>query len=155
MKELSRIAGAVQASTTPAVDAMAKQMKADGLDVVGFGTGEPDFDTPDNIKDSGILAIREGKTKYTPAAGLVPLRQAIADRLRLDYGLEYDYTQIVVASGAKHSVFITFCALLNPGDEVIVPAPYWVSYCEMVRMAGGTPVVIEAGEDQQFKITPQ
>ena len=155
MKPISSIAGEVRASTTLAVDALAKQMKADGLDVVGFGTGEPDFDTPDNIKAAGIKAIEEGKTKYTPAAGTIPLRQAVADRLKADCGLDYDYTQIVIASGAKHNVYVALCALLNPGDEAIVPAPYWVSYYEMVKMAGGVPVIITAGEDQDFKITPE
>ena len=155
MKELSRIASAVHASTTLAVDSLAKKMKADGLDVVGFGTGEPDFDTPDNIKEAGIRAIREGKTKYTPAAGLIPLRQAIADRLKADCGLEYDYTQIVVASGAKHNVFIALMTLLNPGDEVIIPAPYWVTYSEAVAMAGGVPVIVSCGEEQDFKMTAE
>ncbi len=155
MKELSRIASGVHASTTLAVDTKAKQMKADGLDVIGFGTGEPDFDTPDNIKDAAIRAINNGQTKYTPAAGLVSLRKAAAARLKTDCGVDYDYTQIVVASGAKHSVFITLCALLNPGDEVIVPAPYWVSYTEMIRMAGGVPVVVAADEAHHFKITAE
>ena len=155
MKPISSIAGEVRASTTLAVDALAKQMKADGLDVVGFGTGEPDFDTPDNIKAAGIKATEEGKTKYTPAAGIIPLRQAVADRLKADCGLDYDYTQVVIASGAKHNVYVALCALLNPGDEAIVPAPYWVSYYEMVKMAGGVPVIISAEEDQNFKITPE
>ena len=155
MKPISSIAGEVRASTTLAVDALAKQMKADGLDVVGFGTGEPDFDTPDNIKAAGIKATEEGKTKYTPAAGIIPLRQAVADRLKADCGLDYDFTQIVIASGAKHNVYVSLCALLNPGDEAIVPAPYWVSYYEMVKMAGGVPVIITAVEDQNFKITPE
>lgn len=154
MKPVSSIAGAVRASTTMAVDTLAKQMKADGLDVVGFGAGEPDFDTPDNIKDAAYKAIAENKTKYTPAAGIIPLRQAVAARLKADCGLEYDYTQIVVASGAKHSVFIALVTLLDPGEEVIIPAPYWVSYYEMAKMAGGVPVVITAAEAQQFKITP-
>ncbi|MBP8641013.1 MAG: pyridoxal phosphate-dependent aminotransferase [Oscillospiraceae bacterium] len=155
MKELSRMAGEVRASTTLAVDALAKQMQAEGLDVIGFGTGEPDFDTPDNIKTAGITAINEGKTKYTPAAGLVNLRKAISARLKIDFDLDYDFSQITVASGAKHNVYIAFLALLNPGDEVILPAPYWVSYYEMIHMAGGTPVVISAGEEQHFKITPE
>ncbi len=155
MKELSRIASEVRASTTLAVDSLAKQMRADGLDVIGFGTGEPDFDTPDNIKEAGIAAIREGKTKYTPAAGLLDLRKAAATRLKLDFNLDYDFSQIVVASGAKHNVYVALMALLNPGDEVILPAPYWVSYYEMIRMAGGMPCIITAGEEQQFKITPE
>ena len=155
MKPLSKIAEAVRASTTLAVDSLAKQMKADGLDVVGFGTGEPDFNTPDNINMAGIRAICDGKTKYTPAAGIIPLRKAIAQRLKEDCGVDYDYTQIVVASGAKHSVYIALAAITNPGDEIIIPAPFWVSYYEMVRMVGGTPVIVEAGEEQNFKITAQ
>ena len=107
MKPVSKIAEAVRASTTLAVDSLAKQMKADGLDVVGFGTGEPDFNTPDNINMAGIRAICDGKTKYTPAAGIIPLRKAIAQRLKEDCGVDYDYTQIVVASGAKHSVYLS------------------------------------------------
>ena len=148
MKPVSKIAEAVRASTTLAVDSLAKQMKADGLDVVGFGTGEPDFNTPDNINMAGIKAICDGKTKYTPAAGIIPLRKAIAQRLKEDCGVDYDYTQIVVASGAKHSVYIALAAITNPGDEIIIPAPFWVSYYEMVRMVGGTPVIVEAGEEQ-------
>lgn len=155
MKPVSKIAEAVKASTTLAVDSLAKQMKADGLDVVGFGTGEPDFNTPDNINMAGIRAICDGKTKYTPAAGIIPLRKAIAQRLKEDCGVDYDYTQIVVASGAKHSVYIALAAITNPGDEIIIPAPFWVSYYEMVRMVGGTPVIVEAGEEQNFKITAQ
>lgn len=155
MKEISRIAEAVRASTTLAVDSLARQKRAEGLDVVGFGTGEPDFNTPDNINMAGIRAICEGKTKYTPAAGIIPLRKAIANRLKADCGLDYDYTQIVVASGAKHSVYIALAAITNPGDEIIIPAPFWVSYYEMVRMVGGTPVIVEAGESQNFKITAE
>lgn len=155
MKELSRIASAVRASTTLAVDSLAKQMRADGYDVVGFGAGEPDFDTPDNIKETAIEAIRAGKTKYTPAAGLPALRKAVAARLKLDFDLDYDFTQITVASGAKHSVFIALLALLNPGDEVLLPAPYWVSYYEMILMAGGVANVLTAGEEQSFKVTPE
>lgn len=155
MKPVSKIAEAVRASTTLAVDSLAKQMKADGLDVVGFGTGEPDFNTPDNINMAGIRAICDGKTKYTPAAGIIPLRKAIAQRLKEDCGVDYDYTQIVVASGAKHSVYIALAAITNPGDEIIIPSPFWVSYYEMVRMVGGTPVIVEAGEEQNFKITAQ
>ena len=154
MKELSNIALRVNPSTTLAIDSLAKQMKADGLDVIGFGTGEPDFMTPENISEAGIAAIREGKTKYTPAAGIVPLRKAAAERLKADCGLDYDYTQIVIASGAKHNVYIALRALVNLGDEVIVPAPYWVSYCEMVSICGGVPVVVETTEAANFKMTP-
>ncbi len=153
MKELSRVASAVHESSTLAVDSLAKKMKAEGYDVVGFGTGEPDFDTPQNIKDAAKAAIDAGKTKYTPAAGLPELRSAVADRLKADYGIEYDPSQIVVASGAKHNVYISLIALLNPGDEVIVPAPFWVTYGEAVFMAGGIPVALAARERDQFKIT--
>lgn len=153
MKELSRLAKNVNPSTTLAIDAMAKQMRGDGLDVIGFGAGEPDFETPVNIQDAAIDAIRKGKTKYTPAAGIVELRKAAAARLKADCGVDYDYTQIVIASGAKHNVYIALATLINPGDEIIVPAPYWVSYCEMVSMLGGTPVPVLADEAQHFKIT--
>lgn len=155
MKALSSVASAVQASTTLAVDSMAKQMKAEGLDVVGFGTGEPDFDTPRNIKEAAIKAIEDGQTKYTPAAGIIPLRKAVCARLKADCGLDYDFSQITIASGAKHNVYIALVALLNPGEEVILPAPYWVSYAEMIRMAGGVPVVITAEESAGFKVTPE
>ena len=155
MKELSRIASAVHASTTLAIDAKAKQMKADGLDVVGFGTGEPDFDTPENIKEAAYQAIREGKTKYTPAAGIIPLRKAVAESMKRELDLDYDFTQIVIASGAKHNLYAALRTLVNPGDEVILPAPYWVSYDEMIAMVGGVSVIITAGEDQNFKITAE
>ena len=154
MKELSKIAMRVNPSTTLAIDSLAKQMKADGLDVISFGTGEPDFMTPENISEAGIAAIREGKTKYTPAAGIVQLREAAAERLKADCGLDYDYTQIVIASGAKHNVYAALRVLLDPGDEVIVPAPYWVSYCEMVSICGGVPVVVETAEAAGFKMAP-
>jgi aspartate aminotransferase len=153
MKEISKVAAGVQASTTLAVDSLAKQMKADGLDVVGFGTGEPDFDTPENIKEAAIRAIRSGETKYTPASGIVPLKKAAVARLKADCGIDYEPSQIVVASGAKHSIFAALMSLLNPGDEVIVPAPYWVTYTEAVKMAGGVPVIVNAEEKADFKIT--
>jgi len=155
MRELSVRATAVHESSTLAVDSLAKKLKADGKPVVSFGTGEPDFDTPQNIKSAAIQAIKAGQTKYTPAAGLVPLRHAIAKRLMADTGVEYDYSQIVVASGAKHSIFVALMCLLNPGDEVIVPAPYWVTYTESVAMAGGVPVVVNCDEASNFKMTPE
>ena len=153
MKAVSKIAEGVHASTTLAVDSLAKQMKEDGYDVIRFGTGEPDFNTPDNINMAAIAAICDGKTKYTPAAGIPALRKAIAKQLQDDCGLSYDYTQIVVASGAKHSVYIALAAITNPGDEIIIPAPFWVSYYEMVKMTGGVPVVVTAGEESGFKVT--
>ena len=153
MKELSARAAAVHESSTLAVDSLAKKLKAEGKPVVSFGTGEPDFDTPAHIKAAAIKAIEEGKTKYTPAAGLPALRQAIADRLLADTGVGYESSQIVVASGAKHSIFVALMCLLNPGDEVIVPAPYWVTYTESVAMAGGVPVVVNCEEKAGFKMT--
>lgn len=153
MKPLSAIASAVQASTTLAIDSMYKKMRAEGIDVVGFGAGEPDFNTPDHIKQAGIRAIENNITKYTPAAGTEQLRQAVCDRIRADYGVEYGTGQIVTASGAKHNVFAAMMALVDPGDEVILPAPYWVSYVEQIRMAGGVPVILEAQESADFKLS--
>ena len=153
VKAVSKIADGVHASTTLAVDSLAKQMMEDGYDVIRFGTGEPDFNTPDNINMAAIAAICDGKTKYTPAAGIPALRKAIAKQLQDDCGLSYDYTQIVVASGAKHSVYIALAAITNPGDEIIIPAPFWVSYYEMVKMTGGVPVIVTAGEESGFKVT--
>ena len=153
MKELSRIAEAVQASTTLAIDAMYKKMKADGIDVIGFGAGEPDFDTPENIRNKGIAAINAGKTRYTPTPGIMELRQAACKRLKEDCGLDYAPTQIVAASGAKHNIYAALRTLVNPGDEVILPAPFWVSYAEVIRMVGGEPVIVTAGEESGFKMT--
>ncbi len=150
---LSEKAKAIKASTTLAIDSKFKEMKAAGLDVVGFGAGEPDFDTPDYIKEAAIAAIRDGKTKYTPAAGTMELRQAVADKFLNENGLTYAPTQIVVSNGAKHSLVNAFQAILNPGDEVIIPAPFWVSYPEMVKLADGVPVIVEATEDSDFKVT--
>ena len=155
MKALSKIAAGVSPSATLAVSALAKKMKAEGKDVIGFGAGEPDFATPDRISYAGVRAICDGKTRYTPAAGMIELRQAICDRAKADYGLEYEPTQAVVASGAKHMVYIALAALVDPGDEVIVPAPYWVSYYEMVRLFGGAPVVVNVSEEQGFQLTPE
>ena len=155
MKELSQIASAVRASTTLAIDAMFKQMKADGVDVIGFGAGEPDFHTPDNIKEAGHAAIRENFTCYTPTAGIPELRKAACDRLKADCGLDYAPAQIVAASGAKHALYGALHALVDPGDEVIIPAPFWVTYFEMVHMLGAVPVIVKAEESAGFKITPR
>ena len=154
MKELSQLAKGVHASTTLAIDSMFKQMRAQGVDVIGFGAGEPDFNTPERIKDAGIAAIRANKTKYTPAAGIMELRRAVCDRLKADCDLDYTPAQVVVASGAKHNVYIALRTLCDPGDEVILPAPYWVSYYELIRMVGATPVVIDCGEAEDFKLSP-
>ena len=130
-------------------------MKAEGKDALGFGVGEPDFNTPDNIKAAGIRAIEENQTRYTAAAGTPELKEAICYRLQQDFGLSYKPSEIAVASGAKHSLYIALQGLLNPGDEVILPAPYWVSYIEMIRMCGAVPVVIESTHEDDFKITPE
>ena len=153
MKELSNLALAVQPSTTMAIDAMFKQMKAEGQDVIGFGAGEPDFATPDHIKEAGIEAIHHNETKYTPSAGTLELRKAICQRMKEDLGLEYEPSQVAVSNGAKTCVYVALRALVNPGDEVILPAPYWVSYIELIRMVGGVPVVIDTTEQEHFKIT--
>lgn len=153
MKVLSAVAEAVQASTTMAIDAMYKKMRAEGVDVIGFGAGEPDFDTPEHIKEAGIAAIRGNQTRYTPPAGIPELREAICHRLQTDCGLDYQPSQVVVSSGAKHNLFIALQTLLNPGDEVILPAPYWVSYFELIKLAGGVPVVVHTLPEHQFRMT--
>ncbi len=150
---LSKKASSIMASTTLAIDSKFKAMKAEGIDVVGFGAGEPDFDTPEYIKEAAICAIREGKTKYTPAAGTMELRKAVAEKFFRENGLSYEPTQIVISNGAKHSLVNAFMAILNPGDEVIVPAPFWVSYTEMVKLADGVPVVVTTTEEEDFKIS--
>ena len=153
MKELSHIAASVQASSTMAIDSLAKQMKADGIDVIGFGAGEPDFNTPDHIKAAAQKAIDDNVTRYTPASGTVALKEAVCARMKADCGVEYKPSQVVVSSGAKHCVYIALRALVNPGDEVILPAPFWVSYLELIKMVGGTPVVVTAEESASFKMT--
>lgn len=155
MKPISVLASNVHASTTLAIDAMYKKMKADGLDVVGFGAGEPDFVTPEHIMKAAERALQEGKTKYTPASGIAELKAAVCDRMKEDCNISFNPSNVVIASGAKHSLFIAFSVLLDPGDEVILPAPFWVSYAEMISMCGGVPVIVKADESQDFKITPE
>lgn len=155
MKPISAMAKNVHASTTLAIDSMYKEMKAKGLDVVGFGAGEPDFPTPSHIVEAAVRALHEGKTKYTPASGLPELKAAVCDRMKEDCHISYTPANVLIASGAKHNLFIAFSVLLDPGDEVILPAPYWVSYAEMIAMCGGVPVVVRADESQRFKITPE
>ncbi|MCX8044900.1 MAG: pyridoxal phosphate-dependent aminotransferase [Desulfobacterota bacterium] len=145
----------IKPSPTLAVDAKAKALKAQGVDVVGFGAGEPDFDTPDHIKQAAIKALHEGFTKYTPAGGTEELKAAVCEKFKKDNGLVYSPAEILISCGAKHSLYNIFQALLDPGDEVIIPAPYWVSYPDMVYLAGGVPVIITAGEREGFKITPE
>src|SRR5438045_3183049 len=130
-------------------------MKAEGIDVCGFGAGEPDFDTPEHIKKAAINALQAGFTKYTPSAGIPELRQAIAEKLTADNGLSYRPAQIVVSNGAKHACFNAVLATCQPGDEVIIPTPYWVSYPEMVRLAGAEPVIVPTSERNSWKMSAE
>lgn len=155
VKPISKIAAAIAPSATLAISAKAKQMKAEGIDVVNFGVGEPDFNTPENVKEAGIQAIRDNKSKYTPAAGLLELRKAICKRMKEDLNLDYEPSEVVVASGAKHSVYLAIMVCCDPGDEVVVAAPYWLSYAEMIRMAGAIPVEVRAEASANFKITAE
>ncbi len=155
MPKLADRAGKIAESVTLAVDAKAKQLAAEGVDVVGFGAGEPDFDTPKYVREAGKNAIDKGQTRYTPASGTVELKKAIAAKLKKDNGLEYDPAkEVLVSCGAKHVIYNLIDVMVNAGDEVVIPAPYWVSYPEMVRVADGTPVMPLAGGDQGFKLTP-
>ncbi|MCK0167171.1 pyridoxal phosphate-dependent aminotransferase [Jannaschia sp. S6380] len=154
MAFLSDTLSRVKPSPTIAVTTKAQEMKAAGRDVIGLGAGEPDFDTPQNVKDAGARAIAEGRTKYTAVDGIPELKQAIRDKFARDNGLDYDMGQITVGTGGKQVLYNAFMATLNPGDEVIVPAPYWVSYPDMVLLAGGKPVIVEAGIETGFKLTP-
>ncbi len=152
---LSKKAQAVKPSSTLAITAKANELKAKGLDVVGFGAGEPDFNTPENICDAAIHAIHAGFTKYTPAAGTVELKQAICKKFENFNKLHYEPNQIVVSNGGKHSLTNIFSAILNPGDEVIIPAPFWLSYPEIVRLADGVPVIVRCGKEQGYKMTAE
>ena len=154
MKLAARI-GHVTPSMTLAIDAKAKAMKRDGIDICSFSAGEPDFDTPTHIKNAAIAALNAGKTRYGPAAGEPGLREAIAHKLRNDNHLDYKPENIVVTNGGKHSLFNIFLALLDEGDEVIIPAPFWVSYPEMVKLATGTPVIVYTTPEARYKITPE
>jgi aspartate aminotransferase len=153
--KISQRAASLSPSLTLAIDSKAKQMKADGQDVVGFGAGEPDFDTPQHIKDAAIAAMQSGFTKYTPSSGIPELRQAIADKFKRENGLTYKPSQVIVSCGGKHSCYNVILATCDIGDEVIIPAPYWLSYPEMVKLAGGTPVILNTSDKTEFKITPQ
>ncbi len=147
--------GRVQPSATIAVSQKARELKAQGRDIIGLGAGEPDFDTPDNIKNAAIDAIRRGETKYPPVSGIMPLREAIAAKFKRENNLEYEPTQTIVGTGGKQILFNAFMATLNPGDEVVVPAPYWVSYPDMVMLCGGTPVFAATSTENGFKLTAE
>lgn len=155
MKNLSNRTLNIAASLTVAIDTLAKQMIADGKDVVSLGAGEPDFSTPKPICDAASKAIYEGKTRYTAPVGIMEVRKAVAKKLKDENGLDYKPEQIIMTSGAKHAVFNSLAALINPGDEVIIPAPYWVTYPELVKWLGGTPVFVQATKDAKFKITAE
>ena len=144
----------VTPSSTLALTAKINAMVADGLDVVKFGAGEPDFDTPDHIKSAAVEALNQGFTKYTPVAGITELREAIVDKFERDNGLSYEANQVIVSCGAKHTIYNILQAICNPGDEIIFAAPYWVSYIEMVKLADATPIVINTTPDQNFALTP-
>jgi len=138
-----------------AIDAQAKKMVKEGIHIISFGVGEPDFDTPEHIKSAAAQALNRGFTKYTPVAGIDDLKEAIIDKLKYDNGLDYQTSQIVVSNGAKHSLYNAIQVVVDPGDEVVLPAPYWVSYAEMVKLAGGIPRVVITREENDFKLTPQ
>ncbi len=152
--ELSERVLSVAPSVTLAIAAKAKEMRAAGTDVVSLSAGEPDFDTPSFIKEAAIQALQTGSTKYTPATGTIELRRSIVNKLKRDQGLDYPPEQIVVSVGAKHAIFNVLFALLNPGDEVLIPSPFWLSYPEMVTVLGGKPVLVPTDQDTDFKLTP-
>jgi aspartate aminotransferase len=151
---ISQRAASLSPSLTLAIDAKAKQLKAEGQDVVGFGTGQPDFDTPQHIKDAAAQALADGFTKYTPSSGIPELRKAIAEKFQRENHLAYKPSQVIVSCGGKHSCYNTIIATCQEGDEVLIPAPYWLSYPEMVKLAGAAPVVLPTTDQTEFKITP-
>ncbi|QFT81535.1 Aspartate aminotransferase [Roseovarius sp. THAF27] len=155
MNPLSATLAQVKPSPTMAISAKALEMKAAGEDVIGLSAGEPDFDTPENIRAAGIRAIEEGKTRYTAPDGIPELKDAVCAKFKRDNGLDYTRAQVSIASGGKQILYNALMATLNPGDEVVIPAPYWVSYPDMVTLAGGTPVIVEAGIETGFKLTPE
>lgn len=151
--QLSKKAGNISPSITLEITAKANELKSKGIDVVSFGAGEPDFNTPENIIESAIKAMKDGKTKYTPAGGVLQLKETICDKFKKDNNLEYKPSQIIVSTGAKQSLANTFMAILNPGDEVLIPVPYWVSYPELVKLADGVPVFVNTNEKDNYKYT--
>ncbi|MBY5989347.1 pyridoxal phosphate-dependent aminotransferase [Roseovarius atlanticus] len=155
MNPLSATLARVKPSPTMAISARALEMKAAGEDVIGLSAGEPDFDTPENIRAAGIRAIEDGRTRYTAPDGIPELKQAVCAKFKRDNGLDYTPAQVSIASGGKQILYNALMATLNPGDEVVIPAPYWVSYPDMVTLAGGTPVIVEAGIETGFKLTPE
>ena len=155
MTELSDCLNRLAPSATLAMSQKSSEMKAAGIDVINMSVGEPDFNTPEHIKEAAKEAVDENFSRYSPVPGYMDLRKAVSDKLRRENGLDYSTSEILVSNGAKQSVCNTVMALVNPGDEVIIPAPYWVSYPQMVKLAGGVPVIVNAGFDQNFKMTAQ
>ena len=155
MLQISRRAAQIAPSATLAIDTRAKALKAEGRDVVGFGAGEPDFDTPEYVRAAAQRAIDEGRTRYTPVPGTLSLRKVIAEKFMKDNGLAYDVSQIIVSSGAKLSIFTALSVLVDDGDEVLIPSPYWVSYPEMVKMVGGVPVFVPCHHEDGFIVRPE
>jgi aspartate aminotransferase len=153
--QLSSRATSLTPSLTLSIDSKAKAMKSEGIDVCSFGAGEPDFDTPEHIKAAAIASLEAGFTKYTPSSGIPELRQAIAEKFLADNGMDYKPSQIIVSDGAKHSCYNAILATCQPGDEVIIPAPYWLSYPEMVRLAGADPVFVQTSEESGWKLTAE
>jgi aspartate aminotransferase len=155
INRLSDALGRIAPSATLAMSGRVLDLKAQGIDVIGLSAGEPDFDTPDFVKDAAIKAIRDGHTKYTAVDGIAPLKAAIVAKFKRDNGLDYTVKQVTVNAGGKHTLFNALVATVGAGDEVIIPAPYWVSYPDIVQFAGGTPVIVHASADQNYKITPK
>ncbi|WP_050180698.1 pyridoxal phosphate-dependent aminotransferase [Domibacillus robiginosus] len=153
--QLAERVKALTPSTTLAITAKAKELKAQGKDVIGLGAGEPDFNTPDHIIEAAYESLKDGQTKYTPAGGLADLKNAIIDKFKQDQGITYKANEIIVTTGAKHALYNLFQVILNEGDEVIIPTPYWVSYPEQVKLADGVPVYVDGKESNDFKITPE
>ena len=153
--KISQRALQISPSLTLALTAKSKKLKEEGVDVVSFGAGEPDFNTPKYIIDAAKLALDQGKTKYTPASGTVEIKKAICDKLQKDNGLSYAPENIVVSNGAKHSLANVFMAIVEEGDEVIIPTPFWLTYPELVSLAGGNPIYVETKEENGFKITAE
>ncbi|WP_018393760.1 pyridoxal phosphate-dependent aminotransferase [Bacillus sp. 37MA] len=153
--QLAERVKALTPSATLAITAKAKEMKAQGIDIIGLGAGEPDFNTPDHIIEAAYASLKEGQTKYTPAGGLVELKDAIISKFKEDQGITYKQNEIIVTTGAKHALYNLFQVILNEGDEVIIPTPYWVSYPEQVKLADGIPVYVDGKESNDFKITPE
>lgn len=155
MSRISERARNTAPSPTLAITAKCRAMVAQGIDVVGFGAGEPDFDTPDHIKTAAVESLNRGETKYTPSSGIPALREAICEKLQRENGLSYTPNQVIVSIGAKHSIYNLFQAVLDPGDEVVIPVPYWVSYPEQVKLADGVPIFVDAPEANGFKVTAE